>query len=248
MLIYDSEYLAECYAGPWTSMTGLPLRLSVTPVHRGNPKLPFSTCPPANASYRRKPESRSVGRSQVTAELLRDSRALLDKAPSAAPGLWERAAVLLARQALEETLDGFWSNRSPDLLQASMRAQLLCLGALMNNERDAADVDQLWGALSDVLSLRCLCLPTPGAAEVRVWLERDRASMRQFLSTAPGANQPERTRSPNAAPSTCPHRSVVSRVIRGRRCAGLRRAQCTVLRVRPGSQAPRPRPAAAYRL
>ena len=81
----------------------------------------------------------------MSADLLREARTLLDKPPSAAPGLWERAAVLLARQALEEALDGFWANRSPDLRQASMRAQLLCLGVLMNNERDAADVDQLWG-------------------------------------------------------------------------------------------------------
>ncbi len=105
----------------------------------------------------------------MTAELLRESRALLDQPPSAAPGLWERAAVLLARQAIEEALDRFWASRSPDLRQASMRAQLLCLGVLMNNERDAADVDQLWGALSDVCHFDA-CAPTPGAAEVRVWL------------------------------------------------------------------------------
>ena len=106
----------------------------------------------------------------MTADLLPTSRALLDQPPSAAPGLWERAAVLLARQALEEALDRFWSSRSPDLLQASMRAQLLCLGTLMNNERDAADVDQLWGALSDACHFDA-CAPAPSAAEIHVWLE-----------------------------------------------------------------------------
>ena len=106
----------------------------------------------------------------LTADLLRESRALLDQPPTAAPGLWERAAVLLARQALEESLDRFWTNRSPDLLQASMRAQLLCLGTLMNNERDAADVDQLWGALSDACHFDA-CAPAPSAAEIRVWLD-----------------------------------------------------------------------------
>ena len=105
----------------------------------------------------------------MTAELLRESRELLDQPPSAAPGLWERAAVLLARQALEEALDRFWASRSPDLRQASMRAQLLCLGVLMNNERDAADVDQLWGALSDACHFDA-CTPAPGAEEVHVWL------------------------------------------------------------------------------
>lgn len=106
----------------------------------------------------------------LSAELLRESRALLDQPPSAAPDLWERAAVLLARQALEEALDRFWASRSRDLLQASMRAQLLCLGSFMNNERDAAEVDQLWSALSDACHFDA-CAPAPSASEIRVRLD-----------------------------------------------------------------------------
>ena len=106
----------------------------------------------------------------MSTELLREARALLDHPPSSAPDLWERAAVLLARQALEEALDRFWASRSPDLLQASMRAQLLCLGSLMNNERDAADVDQLWSALSDACHFDA-CAPVPSAEEIHVWLD-----------------------------------------------------------------------------
>ena len=105
----------------------------------------------------------------MTAEPLREARALLHHPPSIHPGLWERAAILLARQALEEALDDFWRARAPDLLNASMRAQLLCLGPLMNNDRDAADVDQLWGALSNACHFDAL-QPTPGAVEVRSWL------------------------------------------------------------------------------
>ena len=105
----------------------------------------------------------------MSTDLLCEARTLLDEPPSAAPDLWERTAVLLARQALEEALDRFWAGRSPDLLQASMRAQLLCLGSLMNNERDAADVDQLWGALSDACHFDA-CAPAPSAAEIHVWL------------------------------------------------------------------------------
>ena len=105
----------------------------------------------------------------MTAETLREARALLDHPPSTHPGLWERAAILLARQALEEALDDFWRARAPDLLHASMRAQLLCLGPLMNNPRDAADVDQLWGALSNACHFDTF-QPTPGAAEVHAWL------------------------------------------------------------------------------
>ncbi len=105
----------------------------------------------------------------MTAELLREARSLLDDPPSAQPGLWERAAILLARQALEEALDDFWRARAPDLLHASMRAQLLCLGALMNNERAAADVDQLWGALSNACHFNPYETNLSGA-EVHAWL------------------------------------------------------------------------------
>lgn len=105
----------------------------------------------------------------MTAEPLREARALLDSPPSTQPGLWERAAILLARQALEETLDDFWRARAPDLLHVSMRAQLLCLGPLMNNDRDASDIDQLWGALSNACHFDAL-QPIPGPAEVHAWL------------------------------------------------------------------------------
>ena len=107
----------------------------------------------------------------MSTEFLREARTLLDEPPSAGPDLWERAAVLVLRQALEEALDRFWAGRSPDLLTASMRAQLLCLGVLMNNERDAADVDQLWGALSDACHFDA-CTPAPGAGEIHVWLDQ----------------------------------------------------------------------------
>ena len=124
----------------------------------------------------------------MTAEPLREARALLDHPPSARPGLWERAAILLARQALEEALDEFWCARGPDLLNASMRAQLLCLGPLMNNDRDAADVDQLWGALSNACHFDTF-QPTPGAAEVHAWLN-DAQRLCQLLARRAGRAKP----------------------------------------------------------
>ena len=107
----------------------------------------------------------------MTAEPLREARALLDRPPSNQPGLWERASILLARQALEEALDDFWRARAPDLLHASMRAQLLCLGPLMSNDRDAADIAQLWSTLSDACHFDA-CYPTLSAHEIHVWLDR----------------------------------------------------------------------------
>ena len=120
----------------------------------------------------------------MTAEPLREARALLDHPPSTHPGLWERAAILLARQALEEALDDFWRARAPDLLNASMRAQLLCLGPLMNNDRDAADIDQLWGALSNACHFYAI-QPTPAGSEVHAWLT-DTQRLCQLLARRAG--------------------------------------------------------------
>ena len=128
------------------------------------------------------------GRNQqpMTSELLHEARSLFDDPPSAQPGLWERAAILLARQALEEALDDFWRARAPDLLHASMRAQLLCLGELMQNAHDAADVDQLWGALSNACHYS-VSQPTPGGAEVHAWLN-DTERLCRLLAHRAGRN------------------------------------------------------------
>lgn len=119
----------------------------------------------------------------MTTELIDESRSMLDAPPSPHPGLWERAAILLARQALEEALDDFWRARSPDLRHASMRAQLLCLGPLMNNHHDAAQVAQLWGALSDACHFNAL-QPTPSAAQVHAWLADTRRLCRLLARRA----------------------------------------------------------------
>lgn len=102
------------------------------------------------------------------AELLAESCALLDQPPSAVAGLWETAAILLARQALEEALERFWRSRSPELVFAPMHAQLLCLGTLMNSERDAADISQLWATLSNACHFGAA--EAASAAEVETWV------------------------------------------------------------------------------
>lgn len=101
-------------------------------------------------------------------ELLAEGRALLVQPPSAVPSLWETAAILLARQALEEALDHFWRSRSPDLEFAPMHAQLLCLGTLVNNHQVAAEVRQLWGTLSNACHFDAG--EVANAAEVETWI------------------------------------------------------------------------------
>ena len=55
------------------------------------------------------------------------ARHLMERIDPATAGLWPRATVLLARQALEAALDDFWKVRAPGMERCSMKAQLLCL-------------------------------------------------------------------------------------------------------------------------
>ena len=105
----------------------------------------------------------------ATAELLRDARFLIENPPSRAPSLWGRAALLLARQSLEESLEQFWLGRSPDLVWAPMRGQLLCLGEVMKDHETARAVANLWNALSDACHYDAYDL-IPNSTEIAHWL------------------------------------------------------------------------------
>ena len=74
---------------------------------------------------------------------------LLDRADPKTAGLWPRAAALLARQALEESLDAFWVARSIPLSSCPTRPQLLCLATYFPDAQLAANVHHAWSALSD---------------------------------------------------------------------------------------------------
>jgi hypothetical protein len=63
-------------------------------------------------------------------------------------GLWPRAAALLARQALEETLGDLWLRRAPGMQRATARAQLACLADYLGDPGLAGDIVFTWSALS----------------------------------------------------------------------------------------------------
>jgi hypothetical protein len=54
---------------------------------------------------------------------------------------------VLARQALEDALKGFWAQRAPDVAWLNMRAQLNCLGVLAAPDL-ARDMTFAWHELS----------------------------------------------------------------------------------------------------
>ena len=62
-------------------------------------------------------------------------------------GIWSRAAAILARQALEITLDHLWSNVAPGVENASMRAQLACLAGYIDAQL-ASRIRYTWHGLS----------------------------------------------------------------------------------------------------
>ena len=60
-------------------------------------------------------------------EQLQWARRMLDHADAATAGIWPRASALLARHALEELLEAFWTVHAPPLARANRRAQMVAL-------------------------------------------------------------------------------------------------------------------------
>lgn len=78
------------------------------------------------------------------------ARRWLDVADRTTEGLWPRASALLARQALEEAVAGFWeTRRQPDMAHASARAQLDCIAPFLGDAELAGSVAYAWSRLSD---------------------------------------------------------------------------------------------------
>lgn len=108
----------------------------------------------------------------MTSSAFDETRHLLERPPTPDSGLWGRAVVLLTRQALEASVERFWERHSPDLQQANMRAQLICLGEFMGDAAlTAGNATQIWNTLSRVCHYDDDYL-APNAAEVAGWLER----------------------------------------------------------------------------
>ena len=102
-------------------------------------------------------------------EILAAARLMLSRAGSTTMGLWPRAASLLGRQALEESLDQLWRNEAPGMEGCSMRAQLLALPAYLGDEALAEDTSHTWWALTRATHQHAYELP-PTMEELDRWL------------------------------------------------------------------------------
>jgi hypothetical protein len=108
-----------------------------------------------------------VSRAQV--DLVKEARALLERADPSTAGLWPRATALLARQAIERALAELWRVRAPGVEKCSARAQLLCLPIYLVDDPLAERVSFAWSALSRGCHQHPYELP-PTAAELTALL------------------------------------------------------------------------------
>jgi hypothetical protein len=103
-------------------------------------------------------------------EVLAAARRLVERPDAGTAGVWPRAAALLARQALEQAMAGLWAGQpgADDLSRGSMRSQLLCLTAYVDQ-----DVAARAAYLAAALSRACHYHPyelAPTAGELTRWL------------------------------------------------------------------------------
>lgn len=103
------------------------------------------------------------------ADVLAAARALLVWEDGTAAGVWPRAGAYLARQALEESLSGFWrrSTSMSGVGDCPMATQLVCLRTAAAPNL-APDVASTWAALSRACHYHPYEL-APTAAELTGW-------------------------------------------------------------------------------
>jgi hypothetical protein len=104
------------------------------------------------------------------AELLDAAREMVGRPRPGTAGLWSRAAALLGRQALESALDELWSRTAPGIERASMRCQLLCLPAYVQDAEVVGRAAHAWIALTQACHHHPYELP-PTAEELDRWLD-----------------------------------------------------------------------------
>ncbi len=102
-------------------------------------------------------------------ETLTLAQDLLERADAKTAGLWPRAAALLARQALEESLDAYWTSKGLPLVSLSMRPQLICLERYLDEPTLATSVNHAWSALTHACHHHPYELG-PTAGELMQWI------------------------------------------------------------------------------
>lgn len=102
--------------------------------------------------------------------LVSAARDLMRIEDEASAGLWPRAAALLGRQALEVAMRRVWELTAPGMERMTFRAQLLCVGTMLNDASLGGRVNAAWHTLSAACHHGVYDLP-PAASELGAALE-----------------------------------------------------------------------------
>lgn len=105
------------------------------------------------------------------AALLAEARVLINRPDASTAGVWPRTAAFLARQALEEAVNGCWAATAATspMLDASMWARLACLPAYVSGA-EARQAVYAYAALSGACHYHPYEL-APTAAELSGWID-----------------------------------------------------------------------------
>lgn len=107
----------------------------------------------------------------IARDLLDNAHHVMSRTDVGLEGVWPRAAALLGRQALEESLDAFWERTLPGMTKANYATRLACLPQYLKDKEVADGVKVAWSALSRACHHHPYEL-APTADELRRWLER----------------------------------------------------------------------------
>jgi hypothetical protein len=107
---------------------------------------------------------------QGAPELLALCRTLVTSDDWATAFWWGRAAAVLARQAVELSLDEFWAQRSMPMIDATARGQFLALRLYLDDQDMAAEGHATWALLSRACHHHPYHLQ-PSRDEVLGWIE-----------------------------------------------------------------------------
>jgi hypothetical protein len=104
------------------------------------------------------------------ADLLALARQVVERVSPETAGLWPRAAALLARQALEMAVDGYWAARQIPLDSCPTLPQLICLREYLADPELAGRLHYAWAGLTRACHHHPYELP-PSAGELEGWME-----------------------------------------------------------------------------
>ena len=74
-------------------------------------------------------------------KVLDEAQRQLDEFDPHTSGAWPHASAALIRQSLERTLDVFWNDKAPGMLETSARDRWVCLPAYLGDKPEAREAD-----------------------------------------------------------------------------------------------------------